>query len=291
MIPKQTHDAAQSMSGDAFFGVSDVVKNTIYVPLAEIDRRSRALSLAGWFTMAVALMAIGPALVDTRIVTGLNPWLKPMKFLFSFTIFSWTMAWLIGHLPLSAGALRLIGRITALTLLVETVAITLQAARGTTSHFNVTTWLDAAIYNSMGFAIIVLTGIMVLVLALFLILKVELPSVYRWGIQAGFILFLVGLIPGWIMIYNASHTVGAPDGGPGLSWINWSTRAGDLRISHFLGLHALQVLPLGGYLISRLAVLTPRRQQFCFIAFVTVYTLAMVVTFVQAMLGMPLLAW
>ena len=51
--------------------------------------------------------------------------------------------------------------------------------------------------------------------------------------------------------YHGAHTVGAPDGGPGLWMVNWSTTAGDLRISHALGLHALQILPLAGWMLSR----------------------------------------
>ena len=289
MIPRHMAGTAGAVATEQSVRTRRLQGNDILNPFGEIDRRNRALSIAGWITLAAALLAVGPALLETRIVTGLNPWIKPMKFLLSFTIFSWTMAWLVGQLPLSAWVHRTLGRLTALIVLIEVAIITLQAARGTTSHFNQSTWFDTALFFSMGFGIVTLTGIMVLVLALFVVLQVELPRIFCWGIRAGFILFLVGLVPGWMMIYNGSHTVGAADGGPGLLWLNWSTRAGDLRISHFLGLHALQVLPLAGYLISCLTNLTLCRQQHFFLAFTTVYALVMLLTFIQAMMGMPLL--
>jgi hypothetical protein len=47
--------------------------------------------------------------------------------------------------------------------------------------------------------------------------------------------------------------VGAPDGGPGVPIANWSLAAGDLRAPHFVGIHALQLLPLWAWLLGRRA--------------------------------------
>ena len=77
------------------------------------------------------------------------------------------------------------------------------------------------------------------------------PAGYVWCLRLGLLVFVAGSIMGGVMIGLKQHTVGAPDGGPGLPGLGWSTRAGDLRAAHFLGMHALQALPLLGWGLSR----------------------------------------
>jgi hypothetical protein len=48
-----------------------------------------------------------------------------------------------------------------------------------------------------------------------------------------------------------AHTVGAPDGGPGVPVTGWSRQHGDLRVPHFVGLHAIQALALFAVVLRR----------------------------------------
>ena len=89
---------------------------------------------------------------------------------------------------------------------------------------------------------------------------------------------------------TCAHTVGAPDGGPGLPVVNWSTRAGDLRVAHFLSFHALQILPLAGFALSRGKTDWPARRQTAFVfALAVLYAVGFSLLFLQAMRGRPLL--
>ena len=73
--------------------------------------------------------------------------------------------------------------------------------------------------------------------------------------------------------------------------LHWSTRAGDPRVAHFLSFHALQLLPLAGFLLSRYKTDWPRTRQIaCVVALAAVYAACVSLIFRQAMGGRPLLS-
>ncbi len=216
--------------------------------LRTLRRANPVLWLTGWLCLGLALPLAAGLLLDSRRVTGAPVWAKPLKFTLSIAAYTWTLGWLLRSLPpaaqrsvhqLSAGA--------ALSMVIEQVLITVQAGRGTTSHYNESTPLNARILAVMGVFVVVVTLMNLWACCLVWRYRPGGPASYAWGIRWGLSLFTLGTLVGGAMGRLGRHTVGAPDGGPGLPLLGWSTRAGDLRIAHFVGIHALQALPLLGW--------------------------------------------
>ena len=211
-----------------------------------------------WLAAAMTLLAayaLVARFVDPREVTGANLWDKPLKFALSTVIYAVTWSWLIGQLERGRRVASAIGTVLAVMLAVELAIITGAAAVGTTSHFNVTTPLSTALWSIMGVSISVLwVGTLVVSVLLF---RNPLGDRARsLAIRAGAVLSVVGLGLGFLMVgptgqqlsdfqgIAGAHTVGLAGGGAGLPILGWSTVAGDLRIPHFIGMHALQAIPL-----------------------------------------------
>lgn len=252
----------------------------------ELLRRNRMLATAGAVFAALFFVLAIVSLLDSTQVLGINRWIKPIKFSVSIAAYLWTMAWLSGHLEGERKRVRVIALVIIVTMVAEIVPIVGQAARGRLSHFNVATPFDGAVFGFMGVMIALNTLLNGAFLALFLKPRPGLAPGYLWGIRIGLLIFIVFSAEGALMASRLAHSVGVADGGPGLPFVNWSTRGGDLRVAHFFGIHALQALPVTGYLFSRsgshavaLTILTG-----------VLYACAAVALLAMALMGKPLAA-
>lgn len=126
----------------------------------------------------------------------------------------------------------------------------------------------------MGSSIVVL-WLLTLVLTRLMFRAKIADAASRWAIQLGGVLSLIGLGLGFLMTsptaqqmatiksggtveFIGAHSVGVEDGGPIMPITGWSTTGGDLRIPHFVGMHALQALLLFVLLLGVLATRIPR---------------------------------
>ena len=110
------------------------------------------------------------------------------------------------------------------------------------------------------------------------------------GIRGGLAAAVVGMAEAGLMLANRAHTVGAPDGGPGLPVMGWSTEHGDLRIAHFVGIHGLQAVPLLAWVLLRYAPTLTEQARVWLVRVATTGLLALVgVLAWQAERGLPLL--
>ncbi len=231
-------------------------------------RNSPPLMVVGILMLVVAVPSLIGVFVDPRIITGAPAGLKPFKFAISTALYSLTLAWMFTWLSDWARVRRVAGWTTAVVFVLEVAIIDTQAWRGTTSHFNASTPLDRVLFFTMGAAIMVQTFVSMAV-AVALWRQRFADRTLGWALRLGMMLTIAGALTGPLMTRPTAeqladararghittvgaHTVGALDGGPGLPVTGWSREHGDVRVPHFIGLHAIQALALVAVGLRRL---------------------------------------
>ena len=213
-------------------------------------------------------------------VAGVNAWYKPFKFALSIGVYAWTMLLYCSYLP--HFNLKMFNWATIVLLGFEIIYIAVQAQRGQLSHFN----LSSPFYNLMYMLMAAAASLVAIYTAYVAILFFKndfpnLPDHYVWAIRAGLIIFVVFSFQGFAMGSRLTHTIGGADGSEGLPLVGWSKTLGDLRIAHFLGMHALQIIPFVAYYALRSSKMV--------VLFALFYTFFTLFTFIQALQGKPFL--
>ena len=229
--------------------------------------------------------------LDARTLNGVSVWAKPLKFQVSLAVHVFTVAWLMLFLPEPYRqnlVTKILAGVIVATGLFEIVYITFQASQGEASHYNLATPMTRLMYSLMGGAAVTLLAATFGIGALIL----------RYGPMRNPVAFAagLGLVLGSILgastgIYLGSqpnHWVGGPasDAG-GIPLFGWSRSGGDLRVAHFAGLHATQIIPLTAWCIAHRFAEEKRKAAVVAVALCTV--VATGVLFVQARSGLPLI--
>lgn len=261
--------------------------------LARCWAESRALVIGGVLLLLMLLPTWLLSVMQPHTVNGIDAYLKPMKFQLSLGLYLLCLAWLRSYLD-AAGRQRMLALWTSAVPIVagygEVLYILWRAAAGEGSHFNVSSPAASVAYTLMG------VGAMLLVWAsgalAILMRRHPRPGVNAawlaslcWGL---WLTIILGGLAGIYLSGQPGHAVGGLGGDAGgLPLTGWSRSGGDLRVAHFLGIHAMQFLPLAGWWLARR---WPERQALLGVHAVGVaYVVLTALTFVQAVAGMPLL--
>ncbi|MGW4027927.1 hypothetical protein ACWEFL_01190 [Streptomyces sp. NPDC004838] len=220
---------------------------------------------AACMAVTTAVSAVG-MLIDDRMLVGSHIWFKPFKFSVSLMVYAVSLAWMLSLTTRARRTGWWAGTTVAVTGAVEMVVIIGQVVRGKRSHFNQETDFDSRLYDIMAFTIVTLWIAAVVIAVLLFRSRID-DGASRWALRLGSVIALIGAALGVLMTLPTSeqratpgdtvgaHSVGVPDDGASMPLTGWSTTGGDLRIPHFVGMHALQVLPL---LLLALVVLASR---------------------------------
>jgi hypothetical protein len=246
-----------------------------------------ALTMVVAFAVTLAVMAF-----DARTIDGhVSVWTKPLKFELALALHAGTLALVCGLLssPHRQGVAMLIVAIIFLAACTAEMGyIIVQGARAEHSHFNVGTPFHRMMYSMMAIAAVLIIGAAG---------AIGLSCMADQDMAASPVLktaIVLGLVGGTILTLVTAFTIGGrmspyvggvPKFSARMALTGWSQSSGDLRVSHFLATHMIQILPLFGLAIERVA---PHRVAVAsVVAFAALWTLLTIDEYRTALAGRP----
>jgi len=248
--------------------------------IQQLKHRNETLFYYGLICLMLSAIFIILTKFTNTQVYDVNAWYKPFKFAFSTFLFAWAMAWYCYYLP--DFNIRIFNWSVIILLGFEIFYIAFQASKGQLSHYNLSTPVYAALYSMMAVAATLVTLYTAYVGLLFFTKSFpELPNYYVWAIRLGIIIFVIFSFEGFAMGSRLNHSVGALNDNSNWFIIGWSKTVGDLRVAHFIGMHALQLLPLLSFYCFKSTKLT--------IGLSILYGLLALLSLIQALQAKPLI--
>ncbi len=243
----------------------------------------------------LAVLCLVASMIDERGFQGVSVWHKPFKFALSIAVYFATLGWFANLMPnnyFSTIRGKVLTALPIICALFEMLYILIQGARGEASHFNQSSVFYATMYGLMG-----LGALLMVVTCLWMGSSILRHRDTRdiWVLSVGIGLLATFVLGGGFGSYLSSsgnHWVGgeATDAG-GVPLFNWSRTGGDLRVAHFFGIHAMQIIPLTGAMLDWLVQrnhLGRAGARICLIGASIAFALFTTSTFVQAVGGAPL---
>jgi hypothetical protein len=248
--------------------------------IQQLKLRNETLFYYGLLCFASSIIFLVLTKYTSAQVYNVNAWYKPFKFAFSTFLFVWAMAWYCSYLPNFNS--KLFNWSVIILLGFEIVYIAFQASKGQLSHYNVSTPIYSALFSMMALAATLVTIYTAYVGLLFFSNSFpNLPDYYVWAIRLSIVIFVIFSFEGFAMGSSLNHSVGALNDNSNWFIVGWSKTVGDLRVSHFIGMHALQVLPILSFYVLKNTKLT--------IGITLIYGLIALATLIQALQGKPLI--
>ena len=270
------------------------------------DPIQKDLWIGFYFSFLCLLVSILGLIIDDRILQYVPIWLKPFKFSVSSVIFIGSILYFLKYIS-NQKFIYLTNKIVSYGLMIELLIIFFQAYRGKMSHFNNQTFEDFILFQIMAITIVcVWLGFGVYAWKLFKSTENGNDLVFK-GIQVGAIITFLTMPFAFTMpqpsktqlqeiiknksqigLVVGSHTVEEKDPSQTYPLTGWAKTGGDLRIAHFLGLHALQILPILAFLLTGINfTISNKKRILSTTGFF--YLLLVVVVLVQALKGIPII--
>jgi len=230
------------------------------------DNRHLAFMLVSG--MACLVFGVLCLCFDHRLVLGEYAWIKPCKFGLSIATYAASLLWLAGYVGIYKPIFDWFARFAFWGALVELASLAVQAS-GVCASMCASAPGDSVLAQLPGLILVVAIKLAIMPVALIMPITLillckqrNLPQVIGASLRWAVFIATLGMIPGLIMVmpgehhlallhqgHSALHTVGAHVGVS--PWLGWSNSGGDLRPSHFFGLHALQFMPLAAFAVGR----------------------------------------